>query len=338
MGLPTRELGTTGFEITRVGLGAWAIGGGDWQGGWGPQDDRESIAAIHHAVERGINWIDTAPAYGLGHAEEVVGRALAALPEDERPLVFTKCGLVWAEGEKDVSNVLAAESIRRECEDSLRRLGVERLDLLQIHWPATDGTPPEDSWGTMSELVEEGKVRAIGLSNYGLQLLELCERIRHVDTYQPELNLIRRDAAAETIPWCEAHDTGVIVYSPMRSGLLTGRFSRERCATLPDDDWRRGDPDYREPALGRNLALVERLERIALDLGISLPELAVAWTLAWPGVTGAIVGGRRPEQVDGWIGAASVELGGDALEAIADAVAETGAGSGPLRPQVQVAR
>ncbi len=338
MSLPTRALGTTGIEITRVGLGAWAIGGGDWQGGWGPQDDRESIAAIHHAVEQGINWIDTAPAYGLGHAEEVVGQAVAQLPEDQRPFVFTKCGLVWAEGETTVSNVLAADSVRRECESSLRRLRLERLDLLQIHWPATDGTLPEDSWATMAELVDEGKVGAIGVSNYDIDLLERCEEVRHVDTYQPELNLLRREAGAEAIPWCARRDTGVIVYSPMRSGLLTGRFSAERAASLPDDDWRGGDPDFREPALSRNLALVERLDAIAGGLGASLPELAVAWTLAWPGVTGAIVGARRPEQLDGWIGAATLDLDDDALDAIAAALEESGAGAGPTRPHVEVAR
>jgi aryl-alcohol dehydrogenase-like predicted oxidoreductase len=335
--LPTRALGTTGFEITLVGLGAWAIGGGNWQGGWGPQDDRESIAAIHHAVASGINWVDTAPAYGLGHAEEVVGAAVAQLPEADRPLIFTKCGLVWAEGETTVSNVLAPDSVRRECETSLRRLRVERLDLLQIHWPATDGTAPEDSWATMVELVDEGKVRAIGVSNYDLELLERCEQIRHVDTYQPELNMLRRDAIADTLPWCVGQETGVIVYSPMRSGLLTGGFSPDRCAKLPADDWRRGDPDFREPALARNLALVEQLEPIASEVGASLPELAVAWTLAWPGVTGAIVGARRPEQLEGWIGAATLELNEEALEAIASAIEESGAGTDLVRPQVGVA-
>ena len=336
MTLPTRALGTTGFEITLVGLGAWAIGGGDWQGGWGPQDDRESIAAIHHAVASGVNWIDTAPAYGLGHAEEVVGAAVAELPEGDRPLIFTKCGLVWADGETTVSNVLAAASVRRECEASLRRLRVERLDLLQIHWPATDGTAPEDSWATMVELVDEGKVRAIGVSNYDLKLLERCDEIRHVDTYQPELNMLRRDATAEALPWCLRNETGVIVYSPMRSGLLTGSFSPERCAKLPAEDWRGQDADFREPALSGNLALVERLDAIAKEVGVSLPELAVAWTLAWPGVTGAIVGARRPEQLDGWIGAATLELDDEALDAIAYAIEESGAGAGPVRPQVGV--
>jgi aryl-alcohol dehydrogenase-like predicted oxidoreductase len=335
--LPRKTLGTTGYEITRLGLGAWAIGGGGWQGGWGEQDDRESIAAIHHGVESGINWIDTAPAYGLGHAEEVVGRAVAELPEADRPLVFTKCGLVWEEGATTVSNVLAPDSIRRECEDSLRRLRVEALDLLQVHWPSTDGTTIEESWATIAALVDEGKVRALGASNFDVELLDRCQSIRQVDTYQPELNLIRRGAAADTVPWAERHGAGVIVYSPMRSGLLTGGFTRERAESIPDDDWRREDPDYREPALTPNLEFVERLTSIAAQIGCSLPELSVAWTLAWPGVTGAIVGARRPEQLDGWIGAADVALGPEELEAIAVALEETGAGSGPTAPRVEAA-
>jgi aryl-alcohol dehydrogenase-like predicted oxidoreductase len=321
------------LDVTVLGLGAWAIGGSASQGGWGPQDDAESVAAIHRAVELGINWIDTAPAYGFGHAEHVVGEALAALPEDERPLVFTKCGLVWEEGETTVRNALAQDSIRRECEASLRRLKVERLDLLQIHWPAHDGTPPEESWQTMAELVEEGKTRAVGVSNYDVELLERCEAVRHVDSYQPELNLIARDAE-DGIAWCRANGTGVIVYSPMRSGLLTGTSTPERWAALPDDDWRRGHADFQEPALSRNLALVEQFRRIAQELDASVAELAVAWTLRCSGVSGAIVGARRPKQVDGWIGAASLELDEELLDRIGAALEETGAGSGPVRPSV----
>ena len=224
----TATLGRTPLEISRIGFGAWAIGGGEWQGGWGPQDDTESVAAIHHAVELGINWIDTAPAYGLGRAEEVVGRALRELPEADRPLVFTKCGLVWEPGARTVSNVLSPSSIRAECDASLGRLGVERIDLLQIHWPSQDGTPLEESWATMAELVDEGKVGWIGVSNFDVDLLERCQAVRPVDTNQPELNLLNRQPAAEIIPWCASHGTGVLVYSPMRSGLLTGRFSAER--------------------------------------------------------------------------------------------------------------
>jgi aryl-alcohol dehydrogenase-like predicted oxidoreductase len=331
--LPTAQLGRAGFEITRLGLGAWAIGGGGWQGGWGPQDDAESVAAIHHAVERGVNWIDTAAAYGLGHAEEVVGRAVAELPPEDRPLVFTKCGLVWEEGETTVRNSLAPESIRRECEDSLRRLGLEVIDLYQMHWPTWDDTPIEDSWATMNALVDEGKVRAIGLSNFSVEELERCAGVRPVDTFQPELNLVNREAADERIPWAAEHGAGVIVYSPMGSGLLTGRFSAERAGSLPDDDWRRGHENFQEPQLTRNLELVERLLPVAERLGASLPELAIAWTLAWPAVAGAIVGARSAEQVDGWIGAAGVELTDAGLDELAAAVEQTGAGSGPVRPQ-----
>ncbi|HEX2118302.1 MAG TPA: aldo/keto reductase [Acidimicrobiales bacterium] len=328
----TATLGKTELEITRVGLGAWAIGGGGWQDGWGPQDDAESIATIHRAVELGVNWIDTAAAYGLGRAEEVVGRAVRQIPGDERPLLFTKCGLVWEEGGTTVSNVGAPASIRRECEDSLRRLGVEVLDLLQIHWPATDGTPVEETWSTMADLVDEGKVRYIGVSNFDVDLLEACEAVRHVDTYQPELNLLVRGATATTLPWCEAHGTGVIVYSPMRSGLLTGRYTRERAESLPEDDWRSSHPDFQEPGLTTNLAVVDRLQTIAGELGCTLPELAVAWALAWPAVQGAIVGARRPSQLEDWIGAGAIELDDDRLDDIAAVLDEMGAGAGPTRP------
>ncbi len=330
--LGTTRLGSTDLDITRVGLGAWAIGGGGWQGGWGPQDDKESVAAIHAAVDRGINWIDTAAAYGLGHAEEVVGQAVAQLPDDERPYVFTKCGLVWDPGGTTVSNVLAPASVRRECDDSLRRLGVERIDLFQVHWPSTDGTPLEDSWATMAELVDEGKVRYIGVSNFDVEQLELCESIRHVDTFQPELNLLVRQAGASTLPWCADHGTGVIVYSPMRSGLLTGGFTADRAATLPTDDWRAGHDDFRGAGLTRNLALVSRLEAMAAEIGCPLPALAVAWALAWPAVDGAIVGARRPEQLEGWIGCTTVELDDAQLDRIAAVLTETGAGEGPIRP------
>lgn len=333
-GLAARvPLGATGVEVTRLGLGAWAIGGGEWEGGWGRQDDEDSITTIHRAVECGINWIDTAPAYGLGRAEEVVGQALRRLPPGDRPLVFTKCGLVWKAGERSISNSLAPESIRRECEGSLRRLGVDALDLLQAHWPTGDGTPLAESWGTMAELVDEGKARFIGLSNFTLDDLEACQQIRPVATFQPQLNMIVRKAA-EILPWCTEHQIGVIVYSPMRSGLLTGRFSAERVASLPDDDWRAGDDDFQEPKLSANLALVDRLRPVAERLGATLPELSIAWTLAWPGVTGAIVGARSPSQVDGWIGAAEVALDDDDLDEISSALAETGAGQGPRRPEV----
>ncbi|HVL07088.1 MAG TPA: aldo/keto reductase [Acidimicrobiales bacterium] len=328
----TTQLGGTDLRITRVGLGAWAIGGAGWQGGWGVQDDIESVATIRRAVDLGINWIDTAPAYGLGHAEEVVGRAVGSIPEADRPLVFTKCGLVWEPGGTTVSNVLAPASIRRECEDSLRRLGVETIDLLQIHWPSHDGTPIEESWSTLAELVQEGKARYLGVSNFTVDLLEACEAIRHVDTCQPELNLLVRDNAQEILPWCQAQGTGVIAYSPMRSGLLSGRMSRRRAESLPDDDWRSGHPDFQGDGLEANLVLIERLREMASELGCTLPELAVAWTLAWPSVDGAIVGARRPDQLDDWIGAGAVTLDAARLDEIATLLEETGAGAGPTRP------
>ncbi|MDP9401979.1 MAG: aldo/keto reductase [Actinomycetota bacterium] len=327
-----RPLGRTELQISPLGLGAWAIGGGEWEGGWGHQDDDASIEAIHRAVEHGVNWVDTAPAYGFGRAEEVVGRAVDKLPQADRPLIFTKCGLVWERELTGFSNVLAPESIRRECEASLRRLQVDTIDLYQIHWPSEDGTPVEDSWATMASLVDEGKVRFIGVSNFEVDLLERCQAVRPVDTLQPQLNMLVRDVNDSTLPWCRAHGTGVIVYSPMASGLLTGRFSAERAAGLPEDDWRKHHPDFSGAGLARNLDLVERLRPVAEGLGCTLPELAVAWTLAWPGVHGAIAGARNAEQVDGWVGAAAVELGPSELDAITEALEAGDVGSGPRRP------
>lgn len=335
MTLPTRALGTSGLEITRVGFGAWAVGGGGWSFGWGPQDDQASLAAMKHALDRGVNWIDTAAVYGLGHSEELVGQLLREIPRSERPYVFTKCGLVW-DAQNPMSpnrRSLRPESIRRECEASLRRLGVERIDLYQFHWPDTEtGTPLEDSWSTMVKLVEEGKVRAAGVSNFTVELLERCEAIRHVDSLQPGFSMIRRDLGAKEIPWCAAHETGVIVYSPMQSGILTDAFSAERVARMAEDDWRRRSPNFQEPALGRNLALRDALRPIADRHATTVSSVAVAWTLAWPGVTGAIVGARSAEQVDGWIGAATLDLSDEDLENIATAIHGSGAGTGPWSP------
>jgi len=330
MTLPTRPLGSSGLDITTVGFGAWAIGGGGWAYGWGPQDDADSLAAMRRALELEINWIDTAAVYGLGHSEEVVGRLLRELPARERPLVFTKCGLVWDDRNPMVEarRVLRPESIRRECEASLRRLGVERIDLYQFHRPDETGTPVEDSWNTMVRLVEEGKVRAAGVSNFDVGLLERCEAIRHVDSLQPPFSLIRREAAAQEIPWCAGHDTGVIVYSPMQAGLLTDSFTAARVAALAQDDWRRRAAEFQEPNLSRNLALRDALKPIARRHGATVSSVAVAWTLAWPGVTAAIVGARRPAQVDGWIGAARLELTAADLDEIAAAITRTGAGTG----------
>jgi aryl-alcohol dehydrogenase-like predicted oxidoreductase len=307
--LDTRPLGTTGMRITRVGFGAWAVGGGDWAFAWGPQDDDEAIAAIRHAVELGVNWIDTAAVYGLGHSEEVVARALHGTPEPDRPYVFTKCGLVWDDAHRSRAprRVGAPESIRREVEESLRRLQVERIDLYQMHWPAEDGTPIEEYWGAFVELRESGKVRAIGLSNHDVARLEAAEAVGHVDTLQPPFSAIRPDAADDLLPWCAEHGTGVLVYSPMGSGLLTGAFTAKRVAGLPDDDWRRTSPDF-TTHLKRNLEVADRLAQVAEQHGVSRAAAAVAWTLGFRGVSGAIVGARSPEQIDGWIDAAGVHL------------------------------
>jgi aryl-alcohol dehydrogenase-like predicted oxidoreductase len=330
MTLPTRSLGSSGLGITTVGFGAWAVGGGEW----GPQDDAESIAAMRRALELGINWIDTAAIYGRGHSEEVVGRLLRGLPPRERPLVFTKCGLVWDDPKTaaEPRRVLEPKSIRREAEASLRRLGIERIDLYQFHRPDETGTPVEESWATMIRLGEEGKVRAAGVSNFDVGLLARCEAMRHVDSLQPPFSLIRRDAAKPEIPWCAEHATGVIVYSPMQSGLLTESFRAARVAALPAEDWRRRSPEFQEPNLGNNLALRDALTPIARRHGTTVSAVAVAWTLAWPGVTGAIVGARQPAQVDGWIGAAALELSGSDRDEIAAAIARTGAGTGPVHP------
>lgn len=334
MTLPTRPLGESGLELTTVGFGAWALGGGGWAGGWGDQDDATSLATMHHAIDLGINWIDTAAVYGLGHSEELVGRLLRELAPEDRPLVFTKCGLVWNEADRmePSRQVLRPESIRAECEASLRRLGVERIDLYQFHWPDETGTPLEDSWATMVELIDEGKVRAVGVSNFDVPLLERCERLRHVDSLQPPFSLIRRSAAAAEIPWCAAHGTGVICYSPMQSGLLTDTFTADRMSTLPPDDWRLGSSRFQSPQIERNLALRDALVPIARRHDTTVASIAVAWTLAWPGVTGAIVGARAPGQVDGWIRGGTLSLTRSDLDEIAEAVQRTGAGEGPAHP------
>jgi len=339
MQINRRPLGSSGLEITTVGFGAWAIGGGGWSFGWGPQDDKESEETMRRAIELGVNWIDTAAVYGLGHSEEVVGSFLRSLPASERPFIFTKCGLVWDDRNRmqEPKRVLKPESIRAECEASLRRLGIERIDLYQFHWPDETGTPVEDSWAEMSRLIEEGKVRLGGVSNFDVGLLERCAAVRHVDSLQPPFSLIRREVAAQQIPWCEAHKTGVICYSPMQSGLLTDRFSVERVARMPDDDWRRRSPEFNPPNVNRNLALRDALKPIAQRHGTSVSSVAIAWLLSWPGVTGAIVGARSPEQVDGWIGAGNLELSPADLDEIERAIERTGAGSGPSTPNLEVA-
>lgn len=317
-----RNLGSQGPGISVVGVGTWAIGGLSW----GPQDDDESIAALHRALDTGVNWVDTAAAYGLGHSEEIVGQV--ARERGEGVLVFTKCGRKWDAEQRALVSDLRPASIRSELQQSLKRLGRDHVDLYQFHWPDTvTGTPVEDSWATMAALVEEGSVRWAGVSNFTVDLLERCERIRHVDSLQPPLSLITRRALRELLPWCEAHGTGVIAYSPLQSGLLSGAFSTERLARLAEDDWRRGSPDFSEPRLSANLALAERLRPIAERHGVEVAAVAVAWVLEQSGVTGAIVGARRPSQLDAWLAAGTLRLDADDLEEIAAAVKETGAGT-----------
>jgi aryl-alcohol dehydrogenase-like predicted oxidoreductase len=302
----TKKLGNSDMSITPVGFGAWAIGGSGWQGAWGPQDDKESIAAIHRALELGINWIDTAAVYGLGHSEEVVARALVEWP-GPRPYVFTKCGL-RSDGSGKIREVLKAESIRRECEDSLRRLRVETIDLYQIHWPVDDAAELEEGWAAMAQLQREGKVRWIGVSNFDVEQMKRAQAIAPITSLQPPYSLIRRDIEEEILPFCQRDGIGVIVYSPMASGLLTGKMTRERIVKLPNDDWRKHHPSFQEPRLSEHLALVERLLAVGAQHGRSAGEIAIAWTLGHPAVTGAIVGARSAKQVDGVMNAGTIRL------------------------------
>ncbi len=306
--------------LSRVGLGAWAFGGV----GWGPQDDEDSIATICHATERGVNWIDTAAVYGNGHAERIVGRALATLPSSERPLVFTKAGVRIDPSSGSTYRDLSPASLRAECEASLERLGVQRIDLYQLHWPVDDHEIVEQAWGTLGELCREGKVRWAGVSNFDIPLLERCARVRPLDSAQLPLSLLEDKAVASELPWLTALGVPALVYSPLESGLLSGRFSLARLAALPSDDWRRQRPRFQSPQVERALHLVELLRPIANETEATPAELAIAWTLHCAGVTGAIVGARAPAQVDGWIGAAKLDIDAAALEAIATARVEAG--------------
>ena len=316
-----RKLGNSDLHITRLGYGAWAIGGSGWQFAWGSQDDNESIAAIQRALELGVNWIDTAAVYGLGHSEELVGRALKDW-RGSRPYVFTKCGLREnAKGE--VQKVLSADSIRGEVEDSLRRLSVDVIDLYQIHWPPDpDSAALEEGWSTLADLKREGKVRWVGVSNFNVQQLQRAQAIAPVTSLQPRYSLVHREIENEILPYCLSEGIGVLVYSPMASGLLTGAMTRERAAKLPADDWRRGHPDFTEPNLSHNLALVGRMREIANRHKRSVGEVAIAWTLRHPAVTGAIVGARNARQVGGAMRAGEVHLTEDEVNEI-EAFAET---------------
>jgi len=303
----TKQLGNSDLFITPIGFGAWAIGGGGWEFAWGAQDDQDdqdSIAVIQEALDAGVNWIDTAAVYGLGHSEEVVARALEGVRD--RPYVFTKCSMVWDEG-REIGHSLNADSIRRECEASLRRLRVDALDLYQIHWPNPDDDI-EEGWAAMAALQSEGKVRHIGVSNFNVAQMNRADAIAPITSLQPRYSLLHREIETEILPFAARKNIGVVAYSPMASGLLTGAMTRERIAGLPADDWRRGHSDFREPQLSRNLRLVSLLRTIGKRHGRSPGEVAIAWVLQNPAVTGAIVGARRPGQVRGLSGAAEFHL------------------------------
>jgi aryl-alcohol dehydrogenase-like predicted oxidoreductase len=319
-----RTLGQSDLKITPIGIGAWAIGGGQWEFAWGAQDDTESIAAIHAGLDRGMNWIDTAPAYGLGHSETIVGRAIKGI--SKRPYIFTKCSLVWDESRK-ISHNLQADSIRREAEASLKRLGSESIDLYQIHWPAwagqTESASPgsiEEAVAEMAKLKAEGKIRNIGVSNFNASQMQRAQNVAPITSLQPPYSLLFRDVETSTLPFALSHHVGVIVYSPMASGLLSGAMTRERIAGLPADDWRRRSPNFQEPLLSRNLRLVEILRAIGQRQNATPAEMAIAWTLRNPAVTGAIVGVRSAQQANGVVGAANVRLNEEDLGEIEQAL------------------
>ncbi len=309
--MQTKQLGNSDLHLTPIGFGAWAIGGGGWEFGWGHQEDQESIAAIHRALDLGVNWIDTAAIYGLGHSEEVVSRALKGRSQ---PYVFTKCSMIWDE-KGTIGRSLKADSLRREVEDSLRRLQIEAIDLYQIHWPNPDADL-EEGWSTLADLQSEGKVRYIGVSNFSVEQMKRIQKIAPITSLQPPYSLVRREIEADILPFCQENNIGVIVYSPMQSGLLSGSMTADRITQMPDDDWRKRNAQFQEPRLSRNLKLVELLKQIGQQRGHSAGEVAIAWTLNHPAVTAAIVGGRNAQQVEGIIGAASYRLSEPELSAI----------------------
>jgi aryl-alcohol dehydrogenase-like predicted oxidoreductase len=312
--MQTRLLGNSDLHITPIGFGAWAVGGGDWQFGWGKQDDEASIAAIRRALALGINWIDTAAVYGLGHSEEIVAKALQDWSGPE-PYIFTKCGMIWNE-KREVDYSTKAASIRLELENSLKRLQVEAIDLYQIHWPADDLAETLEGWTELAKLQKQGKIRWIGVSNFSDEQLRVCQAIAPITSLQPPYSLLRRDIETDVLSYCDSQDIGVIVYSPMASGLLTGAMTRARAAALPENDWRNRSPEFKEPKLSQNLALVERLREIGLRYGRTPGEVAIAWTLRNPVVTGAIVGARNLDQIGGFIGAADFILSPEIIREI----------------------
>jgi len=307
-----RTLGNSDLKLTPIGFGAWAIGGGDWKFAWGPQDDNQSIEAIHRALDLGINWIDTAAVYGLGHSEEVVGRALKSTPH--KPYVFTKCALRWNE-DRTIYNSIKAESVRFELEASLRRLNVETIDLYQIHWPNPD-PEIEEGWSEMAKLQQQGKIRWIGVSNFNVEQMKRAQKIAPITSLQPPYSMLRRAIEAEILPFVQQNGIGVINYSPMLSGMLTGKMSAERVASMPADDWRRNSVEFKEPRLSRNLQLVELLREIGSEHGVNPGVVAVAWTLHHPAITAAIVGGRSGNQVEEIAPALEFRLGTEEYERI----------------------
>jgi aryl-alcohol dehydrogenase-like predicted oxidoreductase len=307
-----RTLGNSDLKLTPIGFGAWAIGGGDWKFAWGPQDDNQSIEAIHRALDLGINWIDTAAVYGLGHSEEVVGRALKSTPH--KPYVFTKCALRWNE-DRSIYNSIKAESVRFELEASLRRLNVETIDLYQIHWPNPD-PEIEEGWSEMAKLQQQGKIRWIGVSNFNVEQMKRAQKIAPITSLQPPYSMLRRAIEAEILPFVQQNGIGVINYSPMLSGMLTGKMSAERVASMPADDWRRNSVEFKEPRLSRNLQLVELLREIGSEHGVNPGVVAVAWTLHHPAITAAIVGGRSGNQVEEIAPALEFRLGKEEYERI----------------------
>ncbi len=314
--MQTRQLGQTSLQLTGIGLGTWAMGGGDWKFSWGPQDDQQSVDTVHQALDLGINWIDTAPVYGLGHCEEVVGQAIAGL--QQRPLIATKCERCW-DDQRQIYPCLDRDNIHREVEASLRRLGVEVIDLYQIHWPQPD-EKIEEGWAAVAELVRAGKVRYAGVSNFNLQQLKRIQAIHPVASLQPPYSMLARGVEAELLPYCAASGIGVICYSPMQKGLLSGKITRDWVANLPPDDHRRNDPQFQTPRLDANLELVESLREIASNRGLTVAQLSIAWTLRRDEVTAAIVGARRPSQIQETVGGASWELTAEDIAAMETAL------------------
>ena len=314
----TRTLGNSDLHLTPIGYGAWAIGGGNWEFGWGAQDDQDSINTIHRALDAGINWIDTAAIYGLGHSEEVVARALKG--RSQKPYVFTKCSMRWFPDRK-IYRSLKAGSLQEEIENSLTRLGVDTIDLYQIHWPNPEDEI-EEGWETLARFQQEGKVRYIGVSNFNVEQMKRVQKIAPITSLQPPYSLLRRDIENEILPFCQANNIGVINYSPMLSGMLTGKMTKERIANFPEDDWRRRTPNFNEPKLSRNLALADLLKEIGARHNVQAGVVAVAWTLRNPAITAAIVGARRPDQVDGTIPAATFRLSDAEAQEIENWMAE----------------